>query len=69
MLSYEDKLKLKEKFKNVNEHILIYIFNLLKSDNVELTQNDDGILFSDDKISDELLLEIYNYVFEIKTDP
>ncbi len=68
-MNYDDKILLRDKLKTLEECHLYPIYHLIK-DTVKYTQNNKGILFSSDQISDELLEKINNYVKTlIKIDP
>ena len=61
-MSLEEKKELNESFKNISEILKYYVFLIIKEKNIEYTQNENGIFFSDNVISDAVLIEIRNFI-------
>lgn len=61
-MSLEEKKELNELFKDISEILKYYVFLILKEKKIEYTQNENGIFFSDNAISDTVLIEIRNFI-------
>ncbi len=61
-MSLEEKNELNESFKNISDILKYYVFLIIKEKNIEYTQNENGIFFNDNVISDEVLIEIRDFI-------
>ncbi len=61
-MTLEEKKELNESFKNISDILKYYVFLILKEKNIEYTQNENGIFFNDNVISDAVLIEIRNFI-------
>ena len=61
-MTYEQKRKLRDNLTKIEQHELVYIFNILKSRDIKFTKNDSGIYIREDHMDPKTMNEIYNYV-------
>jgi hypothetical protein len=61
-LVHDQKIKLRDNLQKIEQHELIYIFNMLKTKGIKFTQNIAGIYIRDDHIDNETLIIINEFV-------
>lgn len=61
-MTYVQKKKLRDNLQKMEQHELIYIFDIIKKHNIKYTQNNSGIYFREDHIDDKTLKFINDFV-------
>ena len=61
-LTHDQKKKLRENLQKIEQHELIYIFDIIKKNNIKYTRNKSGIYFREDHIDIETLDFINKFV-------
>jgi hypothetical protein len=61
-LSYDEKRKLRDNLSKIEQHELMYIFNIIKKRNVKFTKNGSGIYIREDHLDQPTMREIFNFV-------
>ena len=62
MLSYNEKEKLRKNILLLEEYEQYHILNILKKHNINYSSNSSGIRFIDGSCTEEVLMEINDYV-------
>lgn len=61
-MTYVQKKKLRDNLQKMEQHELIYIFDIIKKNKIKYTQNNSGIYFREDHIDDVTLKFINKFV-------
>lgn len=61
-LSFDDKLKIRDKIENLTDIEHIEIFKIFKKHNIEFSENNNGIFINIVNVNDQILSEINMYI-------